>query len=159
MENISAVWISMASAAIASISLGWNIYRDIVLKPRIRIQISNSMVNADTNKHRLALTIINIGPSNITIESIIARKRCFIHRNQSIGWLRDYPQSGKPFPATLAVCERNVTLFSKDQLDKIRNKYNQLGVYDAFGRYHWCSVRKLKKQLHEFDRFENEGWH
>jgi hypothetical protein len=39
-----ALGISFVSLVIASLSLGWNIYRDVVLKPRVRTRFQISKI-------------------------------------------------------------------------------------------------------------------
>jgi len=42
-----ALLISGFSAGIALLALGWNIYRDIILRPKVRLQISEILTPGD----------------------------------------------------------------------------------------------------------------
>src|SRR5438105_15817189 len=71
-----ALAISFLSLVIAAVSLGWNIYRDVVLKPKLRVAISVAKVIREphgTNLDRVLVTVTNFGPGKTRAEMLTLR--------------------------------------------------------------------------------------
>lgn len=39
-----AILVSLISLGVAALALGWNIYRDIILKPRLRVTVQKALI-------------------------------------------------------------------------------------------------------------------
>jgi len=72
--QFAAIIISCISLAVALFSLGWNIYRDVVLKARVRISFSLRRYLVGQEKlDQLAVVAVNLGPGSIRLTSIVLR--------------------------------------------------------------------------------------
>src|SRR5208283_2922760 len=74
-ENLT-ITISVLAFVVSGVSLGWNIYRDVILKARVRVRFSFSQVvhsaGAPESPH-LGLSAVNLGPGDVTLEMPIIR--------------------------------------------------------------------------------------
>ena len=73
-----ALLISGLSVAVASLSLGWNIYRDVLAKPRVKVRMGIRQVVEDgesVNGYVAWVRGLNLGPGKVTLEIIVVRKR------------------------------------------------------------------------------------
>jgi len=141
-----ALLISFGSLLVAATSLGWNIYRDVVRKPRLRVSIMNGVIAeavTERRDRRVVVSVTNFGPSKT--------RACMLHLRKSSWWRRlsrrqvfavlmpDYvdPLSGK-IPSDLDVGQRVDFTFRHAKDIFLRDDYTQIGVIDPFGRIHWC---------------------
>lgn len=72
-----AIGISFCSLLIAALSLGWNIYRDVIRKPHLRVSIMNGVlaqINTGQKDRRVVITITNHGPGKTTAHILHLRK-------------------------------------------------------------------------------------
>ena len=147
-----ALLISFGSLVIAAISLGWNIYRDIVLKPTLRVRLMVGQIVHATfpeNLGRVVVTITNFGPGKSEANMLLLRKTSLwqrLCRKQVLAILRpdDDPLSGK-LPAPLDVGQKvNLTFrFGPDVF--LLKDFTQIGISDPFGRAYWCPRRDYRR--------------
>ncbi len=71
-SNEIAILISFASFGVATIALGWNIYRDIVLKPRLRVSVAKVMITSEVidPSDKFMISAVNFGPGKIRFSII-----------------------------------------------------------------------------------------
>ncbi len=75
-----AIIVSVISTGIALFSLGWNIYRDIVLKPRLKITFGvRELVTPGSNEKPefVYISATNFGPGSTTATMVHTRKTSF----------------------------------------------------------------------------------
>jgi hypothetical protein len=63
-ENLSLV-ISALASLVSGLALGWNIYRDVILKARVRVRLEVGqyiIASGPRDRHRLWLDAVNLGP-------------------------------------------------------------------------------------------------
>ena len=142
-----ALAISFASLVLAAVSLGWNIYRDIVLKPKLRVAIRVAKVIREphsSNLDRVLVTITNFGPGKTRAEMLILRprywRRLLRKPPRYAVAIYDYqdPLSGR-LPAALEVGDKvDLTFRFGPDLFLTDDRFSQIGISDAFGRTHWC---------------------
>ena len=68
-----ATGISLFALLVSAISLGWNIYRDVILKARVKVRFSLSSIHSNAFEKPLdflVLTAINFGPGRVTLNMI-----------------------------------------------------------------------------------------
>ena len=71
-----AILISIASILVASLSLGWNVYRDVILKAKLRVRFMVGLITHPTfNKplERLIISATNFGPGKIRCTMIFIK--------------------------------------------------------------------------------------
>jgi hypothetical protein len=157
-ENLT-IAISTLALALSFVSLGWNIYRDIVLKPRLRVKFGFSQLlypNNSITAPFLELSVVNLGPGDARVVAARARTRPFF-----LGWfdkeplptvIHDYTDSRcARLPAKIAVGETIAITFPIAEtclLDK--PLLRRIGVEDSFGRVHWAPRKDLKTARREY---------
>jgi hypothetical protein len=140
-------------ALIACLSLGWNIYRDVVLKAKVDVSFAIVTLihpSSPTKPQYLNLKVVNFGPGPVTVSMICAK-------NTSL-WMRlrkrtkravitaDYtnPLSAK-LPAKIEVGDKIELLLPYDKDCFLRHPFTHVGVNDYYGRRHWAPKGELKK--------------
>ena len=173
-EEKVAILISFGALSIAVFSLGWNFYRDVLLKPRVRATIMISNIHHGDSIHGPYITIkvTNLGPGLIICESIEMMKKSilsFLGRpvlkifNQQTKYamvVHDYtnPYSSR-LPKELKVGERLTLLLEMNQDSLLAVDPTHVGVADSFGRFHWAKRRSLKKAKQKyFEEYEKKPW-
>lgn len=155
-----ALWISIFSFVIASLSLGWNIYRDVILKPKLKVNFSVSNVIGEgiTNPVRYVfITGTNFGPGEINCQMIRGRDATFWKRitgkNEFFVVIHDYvnPLSGQ-LPRKLAVGEKIDLPLLYDESDKciLKKNFTHIGISDSFGRVHYAPSKDIKKAKEQY---------
>ena len=140
--------LSILSLVVAVFALGWNVYRDVLLKARLRVTVS-TMALLKGPEHvgtYLQLMGVNFGPGNLTISSISALRtsvwRRLANTEEHFQVLAGpYERLGDSLPIKLAVGERAAFMLSPDLYSE---PWTQIGLQDTFGRIHWVSARKLR---------------
>ena len=147
-----ALLISFGSLLVAAISLGWNIYRDVVRKPALRVrlmvgQIAHSTFYEDLG--RVIVTITNFGPGKSEANMLLLRKtswwrRLFKKRVLAILMPDDDPLSGR-LPAPLDVGQKvNLTFRFGPDIFLLKD-FSQIGISDTFGKEYWCPKRDYRR--------------
>lgn len=158
--TLAAVLIAAFSLVISAVSLGWNIYRDIILKPRLKMGFVLCELLHPTFKKQmitLSLSATNIGPGEIKCNMIMLREsnwwRRILRKTKYAMLLHDYenPLSGQ-LPAKLGVGEA-VDLLIRYQPDCfLGERWTHIGLKDSFGRLHWASSREVAIARKSFKR-------
>jgi hypothetical protein len=71
-----AITISLFSITIAAASLGWNIYREVILKPRIKISVQQITLAQEGNPHSpnyVSIRATNFGPGVTTLSMTLLK--------------------------------------------------------------------------------------
>ena len=153
---------------ISATALGWNIYRDVILKPRLRVSIAFGSIleftdggnpGLLTNDSRIredsviALEAVNNGPGHLKCTSIVSisapypfvRRRGFIRPDEKMTLSDKLP---KTLPIGDTICL--MMPLSKDCF--LSQPIIRLGIKDAFGRVHWANPKSLKRMRKAFKR-------
>ncbi len=154
-----ALVISSGSLLVAMFSLGWNVYRDIILKPRFRVAIRVAKIIREPhgrNLDRVLATVTNFGPGKNRAEMLNLRtawwRRLLRRPPRYAVVIYDYqdPLSGK-LPAALDVGEKvDLTFRFGPDLFLSDDKFCQIGIGDAFGRVHWCRKSEYRRAQREY---------
>lgn len=157
-----AILISVASAIIAAFSLGWNIYRDVLLKARLKVNFGVRQVVQESVPPSAEFIVIhatNHGPGVVKLMSIVLQETSILkklmRKEQYSILIHDYtnPYTGQ-LPSSPAVGE-GIDLFAAYDPDCfLKESLTRLGINDSFGRTHWaprkCMRRMRKKWLADF---------
>lgn len=152
-----AVGISVLSLLVGSISLAWNIYRDVILKPRLRVQCGVfHLVGPDRKPTtHLVVSATNFGPGKTTVSMIQARNAPFWKRltrkGQNFVVLHDWrnPESGQ-LPARLDVGEKVQLVLPYNPQCLLATGVTHVGVSDFFGRLHWAPRADVHRAVQDF---------
>ena len=156
--KLTPIGISILALCVSAFSIGWNIYRDVVLKARLKVKFSLCEIHHPTFAKpitTLSLAATNFGPGQIRcamIQLLTAPLwRRIIRRPKRAVMLHDYsnPLSGK-LPARLEVGETIDLLIPYDKDCFLREKHTHIGLSDSFGRVHWAPTKDVIKARREF---------
>jgi hypothetical protein len=167
MKEIYSLYISLAALVVSVFSLGWNFYRDVILKPRLRVTvaITNIITGAEAEGPFINVSGVNHGPGSIICNGVLGKKASWFpfHRK---GPKYFYVMEGYDnllsdrFPKKLEIGDSVNQFFPYNEESFLSINPSHIGLRDTFGRIHWASKKSLeeaKKQfLKEFKKRENE---
>lgn len=155
----TAIWISLISLAIAMFSLGWNIFRDVILKPKLKVIFGVRTVTGQgiTPKTYVSIEGTNFGPGQIICQMISGMNAPFFKRiigkKEFFVIIHDYenPLSSQ-LPKKLEVGEKiNLLLLYGESDDCILTKpFTHIGLSDSFGRIHYAKKSQIKEAKETF---------
>ncbi len=154
----TALSISIFSVAIAALSLGWNIYRDVILKAKIKIGFGVRTIIQHGNPERpeyVNITATNHGPGAVNLSMVQMKNsswwRLLLRKEQHAVVIHDYtnPLSGQ-LPHKLEVGEKFDLLFPYDSECMLKSGWSHIGISDYFGRTHWAKSKQVKEALNQW---------
>lgn len=148
--------ISAVSVAIAGTALGWNIYRDIVSKPRLRAHIGvYDLLNADGKNigNRIFLEGTNHGPGDVVIRSVVA-KRNHIRRHHKyfVALPENLTVLSDSLPCKKGVGDSVRVAFPHVKDSFLGQRFIKIGFLDSFGKYHWATRKSLIQARVQFKK-------
>lgn len=151
-------FISILALIISGISIFWNIYRDLILKGKIktRVQVSSLIQVGQPIGTFIDVTGVNYGPGSITCESVFIKNslwRRWIKGEKKYGYL--FPPTN-PFtnklPKKLEVGEKVTMLFPHEANAFLAQKPTRVGFKDSFGRLHWATRKNINQAIKSYFR-------
>lgn len=142
------VVISVLSLAVAAFALGWNVYRDVVLKGRLHASVATMAIMSGPQDVGTFLQVsgVNFGPGELTISSVVSRRSSPWRRlTRSEDYYQILPsgpgaQYSDHLPVRLEVGGRVKLMLSTNLYDE---NWTQIGLSDTFGRTHWTTAKAL----------------
>lgn len=158
--------ISILALMISGISIFWNVYRDIVLKAKLRIIVQISDIVQSDKKLGTFILIggTNHGPGSIICESIWLQKKYFwgwVTRKSRFAFLvHDYTNPlSNTLPKKLEVGENLTLLFPYKEGMFLATRPTHVGIKDSFGRLHWAKSKSLKEAIEKYLKiFPEQEW-
>jgi hypothetical protein len=140
-------------------NLGWNVFRELWLRPRLRVSLDIATVASEVIKaqRKIMISGTNFGPGKIRVGMIRWQKATLLSRLRRTArygvLVHDYknPLSGK-LPITLDVGERVDLMFPFEKGGLLAERPTRVGLRDNFGRDHWVPRKTLKLAQAEFDK-------
>jgi hypothetical protein len=154
------IGISVLSLILSSLALGWNVYRDIVLKARVRVRFA--VVSLVTPGQRtgheeqfLRIGITNHGPGTVTVEMIAGRMspwwRSLLRIPRHFVILNDYTNPLNPkLPNKLQIGDNINLLLPYNEKCLLSGEATHIGVTDSFGRTHFAPSKDLAEARGQF---------
>ena len=149
--EIIAIIISVFSALLAVFSLGWNVYRDVVLKPIVKIHFAvKHALFVPKNPARpyqkgretfLAIDVTNFGPGSVRITAIFVIDTSLwkkIRRKEKVAIIK-YSQeigNGSKLPVKMEVGEETAFYLPYNKECILNEEWTHIGVRDTFQRLH-----------------------
>lgn len=164
-DKALAIIFSFIALLISAFSLGWNVYRDVILKAWLRVHFSASRLIGPSGSFGdpfLALSIVNHGPGDIICGMpMIRRKPWFqgVFGESTVETLiYDYtnPISFKP-PFKLAVGEQAQVTFPITDKCFLDDPVFRIGIMDSFGRLHWAPRKDIHRAREQMEEFRRQG--
>ena len=157
MEKFALV-ISIFSMLIAVFSLGWNVYKDVIMKPRVKVRFSvssivhDSSINGDTF---ISLNAVNMGPGPITLSMPTSRDASIWKR--ITGTSQSYviiPNFKHPIcfklPHKLEMAEQAQLVFPYEEGCFLKDEFTHIGISDSFGRIHWAPKKDIEEAKEQY---------
>lgn len=165
MDNSSvAILVSLISVGVAALSLGWNIYRDIVAKPKVAIGFGVSEIiipNLNEKRDYISLSATNYGPGSVTISAILLKNTSLWKRLSKTEKLAEVipPDHSIHFsdrlPAKLGVGDKTKLFLPYDENCLLREEWTHVGVCDYYEKSHWATRKEIQEArqrwLQDFD--------
>ena len=148
-----ALLISGLSVAIAALSLGWNIYRDVIAKPRINIRMGVRQIVEDAQSDNgcvVWVRCVNLGPGKVTLEVLVVRNgllRRWGNRKGRFGIVKFVTSAipgGLTLPLTLDAGEYADLFLPFNRESFFGSAYTMLGIKDFHGRIHWVPSKEFQ---------------
>jgi hypothetical protein len=155
-----AIIISIISAAIAGLSLGWNIYREVVLKAKIKISFGIRTIIQYGNPVRpeyVNISATNHGPGSVNLSMVQMKDsswwRWLFRKEKYAAVIHDFknPLSGQ-LPHRLEVGEKIDLLFHYNGDCMLKNGWSHIGISDYFGRTHWAESKQVKEAIDRWNK-------
>lgn len=165
--EIAGLVISVFAVILAGVSLGWNIYRDIIIKPRLKVDLSFATMihhrdggnpTIVSNKGEISginpfilLEAVNHGPGAIRCTTIMAIKRRGLWRHQ-LAFLRHdvHHEASVELPATIEVGQPLRLAIPLRPDGFLGDNFDRIGIKDTFDRVHWAPRKTLRKMAAVF---------
>jgi hypothetical protein len=148
-----AVIISLLALLISFANFGWNIYKELALKARLKVRFSIQEIYHESFPKPLTkvfLSAINFGPGPIKIVMVSYKEAGMWNRilrkikYGSIIW--DYTEIlSHKLPKKLAVGDSIDLLFKYGSEFKLNPRTTHIGLRDSFDRVHWAPHRDVIK--------------
>jgi hypothetical protein len=154
------IGVSLLSLLLASIALGWNVHRDVILKARVRVSFAVVRVMSVSQavgqgKQYLRISTTNHGPGPVKIDIISGQNtqlwRMLLRRPQFFVILVDHTNPLNPrLPQRLEVGDTHTLLLPYDQNCFLSGDATHIGVADSFGRNHYAPRGHIRDARTQF---------
>ena len=147
---------------LSGVALGWNVYRDVILKARVKV--SAAVVRVVSHGQRVGdgdqfikIGVTNDGPGPVHIEMIVGKAaplwRRLLRRTQHFVVLPDYTNALNPkIPHKMEVGDTIGLLLPYDEKSFLNGRGTHIGVSDSFGRSHFASRKHLSEARVQFTK-------
>ena len=148
-----AILISFISVVFAATSLGWNIYRDVLLRPRVRLFVDKKVIvqqGTPPSPPYIGFWATNHGPGTVRLLSVMLLKtslwRRLLRRQKMAILTLDHlnPYTGH-LPTKLDVGESVDLFVNYDKDCFLQHDFNKVGITDTFGNSHWAPLKSIKR--------------
>ena len=152
---MNGIFISVIAVGLAALSLGWNIYRDLVSKTsRVKVfgMIAEIVSLGDKfgpegSPKKIVISAVNHGPTDTTLSGFSLKKKTRLFgKPKFLIVLHDYtnPVSDQ-LPCELKVGKKAQFIFSFNSGCLLKMDLSHIGISDVLGRTHWMKARNVKK--------------
>jgi len=142
--------ISVISISISAFALGWNIYRDVIVRNRLRVYLRIKINGSGNSVNCLVLEIVSMSKHPVMVDRVLFLKLRPFRRVESKEIKLLPGQTCLPKP--LVFGEKSICKFGFDQLQDFE-RYGTVGVVDTFNVMHRPSklnVYKIRLRLKRF---------
>lgn len=148
--EVAAIGISVFSLALGAFAVGWNVYRDIVLKPRLKVTVSiaETMSEIERDGPFVVVSGINFGPGELTVSMVHSQSTSLWKRLtrgvQNFVIMYDYRNPlNERLPHRLRVGDKIDLFFDFNEKCFLKAQAPRVGLRDSFGRIHWAPRKNV----------------
>lgn len=151
------ILISFGALVISAFSLGWNVYRDVIRKPKLRVSFGIKRIasNGQLGDELISLSGTNCGPGEICCTGVVITKDS-IARRLKRQWRLGFgvPDFSHPMchklPRRIDMAEEVNLVFPLSAECVLAYRPSRIGISDSFGRVHWASERETREAVATF---------
>jgi len=154
-----AIFLSALSLAVSFTALGWNIYKELGLKARIKVAVSViEMIYAEHREKRVMFYVVNFGPGAVFVTSLTLKKSWWQRRRSEYKTkfysliAEDRTASWDSLPIKLDVGQQGRFVVPYDAECFLKEKHSRAGVMDSFERYHWARRKRLRRAEKQYEK-------
>ena len=153
-----AILISCLSLVISVIALGWNIYKDVYLRARVRTSFKLMVLQHATFQKplwRFCFSAMNLGPGKVRLETLALQEssiwKKITRRTQRSVLIHEFDHPlGGTLPCDLDVGAGMNFTFDPARCDFLNDNDTHIGIRDSFGRIHWCGKHEMVAAKKDF---------
>jgi hypothetical protein len=152
--------ISLVSLVLSGVALGWNVYRDVILKARVRVSVAVMRMVAEGQRvgdgpQFIRIGVANLGPGPVRIEMMVGKVaplwRRILRRVEHFVVLNDRTNPlNQALPHKIDVGDTINLLLRYDENSFLGGSGTHIGVSDSFGRSHFAPTRQLAEAQARF---------
>jgi hypothetical protein len=151
--------VSLAALVLAALSLGWNIYKDVVLRARVIVSLGVKMISPENGSDmfdKLMVSAVNYGPGKVRFAGFVQMKNAPLWRRllRKAEWFVVMSEWDSPYatklPVLLDVGEELAIVFPYDGDCFLGEPVTDVGLRDSFGRFHWTPRREVRQAIQQF---------
>lgn len=151
------ILISFGALVISVFSLGWNVYRDVIRKPKLRVSfgIKRIATNGKLGDELISLSGTNCGPGEICCTGVVIAKDS-IGRRLKGQWRLGFgvPDFDNPvchkLPRRIDMAEEVSLVFPLKAECVLSYRPSRIGISDSFGRTHWAPNAETREAVAVF---------
>jgi hypothetical protein len=157
----TAIAISILSLLVSGVSLGWNIYRDVALKGRLKVYFGVRLLITPGQQapppEFLMFSSTNHGPGSVKVEMLVLKNsswwRRLLRKTKHAVLTHDYtnPLSGR-VPSSIAVGDTLQLVMTYDNDCFLGHDWSHIGISDSFGRVHWAPLSHVNEARARFKK-------
>jgi hypothetical protein len=141
----------MLSLLIAALALGWNIYRDVIMKGRIKIKFCwrDIIDEQKITSNMIMLSGVNHGPGKVVLRMIITKNTSIIRRLRrtvEYGFVKLMYQPSEysdKLPKELDIGDE-LNLVFPSSAGFASAEFTHIGLRDNFDRIHWAKKKEVQ---------------
>ncbi len=154
-----AIILSSVSLVMALISLLWNIYKEVLLRPRSSVVCGVSYINNGNKEFGpfIDLKLTNKGPGKIILTNIVVHNggilRRLLRTQTKAAVMYDYTNGCNPrMPTEVTQYQSTTQYLDFNQECFLKDGATRFGFIDSLCRYHWAKRRYLRRLLAAYKR-------
>ena len=140
--GIVAIIVSVFSVLLAAVSLGWNIYRDVILKPKVKVHFAvKHVLNPMGKQSFLSVGVTNFGPGLVRITTIFVQDASLLKKIRrkarvAVVLYKQEISEGSKLPVKMEVGEEATFYLPYNKECLLNEEWTHIGVRDTFHRLH-----------------------
>lgn len=160
-----AIAISAFSLVMSFITLGWNIYKEFGLKPRLKVIVAVTDIMGEAapagKQTKILFKAVNHGPGEITVTGLTLDPSRKQQRETDVSSYFLVPETSvfaTALPVTLKVGEEARVLVPYNEKSFLGKDFKRAGLLDSFQRSHWASDKSLRNAKEQYkNNFDKKG--